>query len=92
MARIQVKLILIDEDQKLDVSKSKVIESKPFMVEDTDKEIDIIMAYMIENPVNEALEAHNTIRKEMTYENANGDDKPLKPVKLKDLTWKVLQA
>ncbi len=85
-----VNVILIDEDANLPVEKALVAKYKNIITEDTTTVV--IQQIMIDEDVKGAIDKHNKVRTETVNQEVlenTGNEVMLRPVTIKDLTWKV---
>lgn len=93
--RSLVRVVLIDEDAGLDVSKALVKDFGTFVQEGSQEELIREVLMDTDQNVESALRAHNAVRAkevDLDIRQRTGNEVKLQAVKLKDLTWKVTAA
>lgn len=85
--RAMVSVILVDEDANLPDEKALVHKFKNVITSDDIPTLQLQLT--ADADMTGIIAKHNAIRAEHTWTNDLGVDIKLKPIKLKDLTWKI---
>lgn len=85
-----VDIVLIDQDANLPVEKALVKKFKNVITEDNDQVT--LMQLVVDQDIKGIIEKHNEVRKDtinQTVLERTGKEVGLRPITLKDLTWKI---